>query len=120
MARPMRDGSLPFMLVLLISGITFGADKPLVLDVWPGTAPGENGEIGEEKFEDPSPNDKKPIKRLANVTKPTLTVYRPAKDKDTGASVVICPGGGYTILAWDLEGEEVAEWLNSIGVTGIL
>jgi acetyl esterase/lipase len=91
-----------------------------VLDVWPGRVPGENGEIGEEKFQDPDPNDKKPIKRLANVTKPTLTVYRPAKEKDNGASVVICPGGGYFILAWDLEGEEVAEWLNSIGVTGIL
>ena len=33
---------------------------------------------------------------------------------------MICPGGGYTILAWDLEGEEVAAWLNSIGVTGIV
>jgi len=103
-----------------ISGIARSADQPPVLDVWPGKAPGENGEIGEEKFQDPDPKDGKPIKRLANVTKPTLTVYRPAKDGDTGASVVICPGGGYTILAWDLEGEEVAAWLNSIGVTGIL
>jgi acetyl esterase/lipase len=76
--------------------------------------------MGEEKFQDPNPDDKKQIKRLANVTKPTLTVYRPAKEKDNGTSVVICPGGGYSILAWDLEGEEVAEWLNSIGVTGIL
>src|SRR5262249_54892297 len=53
-------------------------------------------------------------------SKPTLTIFRPAKEKDTGASVVICPGGGYHILAWDLEGEEVAGWLNSIGVTGIV
>ena len=42
------------------------------------------------------------------------------QEKDTGAAVVICPGGGYNILAYDLEGTEVAEWLNSIGVTGIV
>ena len=96
------------------------AEKPLVLDVWPGKAPGETGAIGEEKFLEPNAKDKKPIKRLTNVTKPTLTVFRPDKAKDTGAAVVIAPGGGYSILAWDLEGEEVAAWLNSVGVTGIV
>jgi len=57
---------------------------------------------------------------LTNVTKPTLTIYRPAKEKDTGTAVLICPGGGYWDLYWQLEGEEVAAWLNSIGVTGII
>jgi acetyl esterase/lipase len=95
-------------------------DKPLVLNVWPGKVPGEKGDIGEEKLLEPKPNEKPGVKRVTNVSKPTLTVYRPAKDKDTGAAVVICPGGGYNILAWDLEGEEVAAWLNSIGVTGII
>jgi acetyl esterase/lipase len=47
-------------------------------------------------------------------------MYFPPKEKDTGAAVVICPGGGYNVLAMDLEGEEVAAWLNSIGVTGIV
>src|SRR5262249_40595633 len=51
---------------------------------------------------------------------PTLTVYRPASDRNTGAAVLIAPGGGYNILAFDLEGEEVARWLNSLGVTGIV
>ena len=49
-----------------------------------------------------------------------MTVFKPAKDSATGAAVVIAPGGGYSILAWDLEGEEVAQWLNKIGVTGIV
>ncbi|WP_165067935.1 alpha/beta hydrolase [Paludisphaera rhizosphaerae] len=88
-----------------------------VLDVWPGPAPGEVGKIEEEKFMDPPTS---PVKRLGNVSHPTLTVYRPAPEKDTGAAVVICPGGGYYILAMDLEGDEVAAWLNSIGVTGIV
>ena len=62
----------------------------------------------------------KPTKWLTNVTKPTLTVYRPAKDKDTGTAMLICPGGGYHNLGWDVEGEEIAEWLNSLGMTGII
>jgi acetyl esterase/lipase len=93
------------------------------IPLWPAEAPGEKGAIGEEKdTSGPKSNlvQGKPLIRLGNVSKPTLTVYRPAKDKDTGASVIICPGGGYNILAYDLEGSEVCEWLNSIGVTGVL
>ena len=62
----------------------------------------------------------KPVIRLGNVSRPSITLMRPAKEKDTGASVVIFPGGGYHILAWDLEGTEVAEWLNSIGVSAAI
>lgn len=94
-------------------------DPAATIDVWPGQAPGETGKIGEEGFEPDKPGSK-PVKRLGKVSKPTLTVFKPAKDKDTGAAVVICPGGGYSILAWDLEGLEVAHWLNSVGVTGIV
>ncbi len=57
--------------------------------------------------------------RLGNVTKPELTLYRPVKNS-TGAAVLVFPGGGYNILAMDLEGTEVCEWLQSIGVTGVL
>ena len=48
------------------------------------------------------------------------TVFRPAPEKNTGAAMVICPGGGYWNLAWDLEGTEVAAWLNSVGMTGVV
>ena len=95
------------------------ASEPLTLSVWPDKVPGEKGDIGEEKLQPPR-DEAKPVERLTNVTKPTITVYRPAKEKDTQAAVLICPGGGYNILAWDLEGTEVADWLNSIGVTGIV
>jgi acetyl esterase/lipase len=114
---PSRLGAL---LALALLPLPAAADqKPLVLPLWPGTAPGETGNVGEEKYQDPRPNEK-PVKRLANVSKPSIAVFRPAKEKDTGAAVVIAPGGGYNILAWDLEGEEVAAWLNSLGVTGIV
>jgi acetyl esterase/lipase len=57
---------------------------------------------------------------VTNVTRPTVTICRPAKGQDTGTAVLICPGGGYWNLYWQLEGEEVAAWLNSLGVTGII
>jgi acetyl esterase/lipase len=57
---------------------------------------------------------------ITNVTKPTLTIYRPSPQLDTGTSMLICPGGGYWNLYWELEGEEVAKWLASRGMTGII
>lgn len=63
----------------------------------------------------------RPVIRLGDVATPTITVMKPAADApQSRTAVVICPGGGHRILAWDLEGTEVAEWLNSIGVTAIL
>ena len=93
--------------------------KALTLDVWPGKAPGETCKIGPEKVL-PDQKGQRKVKRLTDISKPTITIYRPAKDKDTGAAVLIAPGGGYAILAWDLEGTEVAQWLNSIGITGVV
>jgi acetyl esterase/lipase len=96
------------------------ADEPLVLDVWPGKVPGDYGAIAAERFRAPWSEASKGTKWLTNVTKPTITVFRPAEGKNNGAAMLICPGGGYWNLAWDLEGEEVAAWLNSIGMTGIV
>ena len=108
------------LLVSLLSSIASAAD-PIAL--WPKGAPGEKGDIGEEK-DTTDPNGQliagKRVIRLGNVSNPTITVYSPAKEKNTGAAVLVFPGGGYSILALDLEGTEVCDWLNSIGVTGIL
>ncbi len=92
------------------------------MSLWPKGAPGEKGDIGAESDMTKPGEDKdgKRVIRLGNVTNPTLTVYKPAAGKDTGAAVVVFPGGGYHILAMDLEGTELCEWFNSIGVTGIL
>ena len=61
-----------------------------------------------------------PTRMITDVSKPTLTVYRADPKTNTGIAMLICPGGGYWDLYWQLEGEEVAEWLNSIGITGII
>jgi acetyl esterase/lipase len=103
-----------------------GADHPLVIEIWPGRVPDETGNIGAERTRMSPQLDRKqvevtePTRMITDVTKPTLTIYRPAKDKETGTAMIICPGGGYWNLYWQLEGEEVAAWLNSIGVTGII
>jgi acetyl esterase/lipase len=96
------------------------AEEPLVLPVWPGAVPGDYGKIGPERVRAPSESPTKDAKWITGVTKPTITVFRPAKEKNTGAAMVVCPGGGYWNLAWDLEGEEVAAWLNSVGITGVV
>ncbi len=94
------------------------AQEPIRL--WPGVAPGDTNNMPEE-HDSSKPGQGlvagKPVIRTANVSQPSLTIFRPASEKNTGAMVVVCPGGAYNILAWDLEGTEVAEWLNSIGVT---
>lgn len=99
------------------------ASDPKPTPLWPGPVPGEHGGLPAETSA-PGPDPKgiagRPIEIISNVSVPTLTVYKPEKSKDTGAAVVVCPGGGYYILAWDLEGTEVCDWLNSIGVTGVL
>jgi acetyl esterase/lipase len=88
------------------------------LDIWPGKVPGEVGSVGEEKAKTATqPDGTTVIASLTNVSKPTLTICRPEPAKNTGVAVLVFPGGGYNFLSWDHEGEKVAHWLNSIGVT---
>ena len=93
------------------------------MNVWPGKPPGNEPEL-EAEADTTTPDAGKVagqrVIRLGNVSTPTITIYQPPADRATGTSVIVCPGGGHHILAMDLEGTEVAEWLNSIGVTAIL
>ncbi len=118
----MRSLFATTLALIAVAAGSFAA-PPTPLPLWPKEVPGEKGPIGEEK-DTTGPKGGlvagKSVIRLGNVSQPSITVYRPAKEKDTGAAVIICPGGGYSILAYDLEGTEVCEWLNSIGVTGVL
>lgn len=110
-------------LAWLFDGSLHAAESSKVIELWAGAAPGDKGDIGEE-HDTTKPADNqvagKSVVRLGDISKPTLTLYRPAPEKDTGVAVMVCPGGGYNILAMDLEGTEVCDWLNSIGVTGVL
>ena len=100
--------------------------KPPVVELWPGKVPGDIGIAAEEKYIDIKVNGKsyevagKPVKWLTNVTRPSITVCLAPKETNTGTAMIVCPGGGYHNLEWDCEGEEVAAWLNSIGINGII
>jgi acetyl esterase/lipase len=104
---------------LLLLAVPLAAQTPSEpISLWPAGAPHEAGDIGQEYEQPLKPGDN--TIRLTNVTRPTLTVFEPAAAKRNGACVVIFPGGGYNILAWNKEGTEVAEWLNGLGVTAVL
>jgi acetyl esterase/lipase len=102
---------------LLSSVFLLSATCAEEMKLWPREVPGD----ASFKAPAPNPNAKPPkddgTQRIALVTEPTLTLFRAPADKPNGAAVLVCPGGGYNILAWDKEGTEIAEWLNSIGVT---
>jgi acetyl esterase/lipase len=90
---------------LLLAGMTIVCGRALAADsksalLWPSGAPGAHGD--------------------APADKPTLTIWLPEESKATGTAVVICPGGGYTHLAMDHEGKQIAQWLNTLGVAGIV
>jgi acetyl esterase/lipase len=108
------------LLVGLLTTIPAIASEPIVVDLWPGKTPGDVGIKGQETSRIHQSPLVGPTKLITNVTKPTLTIYQPPKEKNTGTAMIICPGGGYWDLYWELEGEEVAAWLNSKGMTGII
>ncbi len=116
-----------FLMLILAAGlcaaVASAAPPSSPIPLWPGGAPGEQPGPGDEK------DTTKPtsplvagqrVARVGGITNPTIQVFSPSKEKNTGAAVVVFPGGGYSILALDLEGTEVCEWLNTIGVTGVL
>ncbi len=101
--NPHRRNALVCLIVLLVAVPTVlatGGGSPRVELLWPDGAPGAKG--------------------TAEGDKPSLTIYLPAKEKATGAAVVIFPGGGYGHLAMDHEGHQIAQWLNSLGIAGFI
>jgi acetyl esterase/lipase len=121
---------IPLLLVLACVSARLFAQEPAwqpapghtALNVWPRGAPGAQPNPAPEIDTTTAKENLiagKPIIRLGNVSAPTLTLY-PPHGKNTGAAVVVFPGGGYRILAIDLEGTEVCDWLNSAGITCVL
>lgn len=99
-----------FTLVLSMTSHSLFAQK--IMKLWTDEIPFSTGVIGEEEITDQG--------HVRNIQDPTITVYLPEKEKATGAAVVICPGGGYWILAIKHEGHDIAKWFNEIGVAGIV
>ena len=103
----------PLALLALISLQTV-ATAATVYPLWDGTPP--NHQASDLKEETVESN----IIRISKVQDPSIEVYLPAQRNANGQAVVICPGGGYGILAYDWEGTEIAKWFNSQGIAGIV
>jgi acetyl esterase/lipase len=111
-----------FLGMIFFAAASVSAQQTTVL-LWPNGNPEPSKVVGPEI--DPSKDTErmvsgKPTTRITNVSKPNLVVYSPPAGKNTGAAALVLPGGSYTRLAYEHEGSEVCEWLNSIGMTGIL
>lgn len=95
-----------------------GQEEPVVL--FPNGAPGEHSARVEDADSEGAKVGGETVLRITNVSEPVITVFPASDEVASGAAVVVCPGGGYNILAYDLEGTEVCEWLNNLGITAVL
>src|SRR3984893_424830 len=125
----MRKDLLSVVVVAVLSISVFAqrsawepAAGHITMNIWPHGTPGAQP-VPAPEVDSTTTKDKlvagKPVIRLGNVSVPTLPLYSP-KGNNTGAAVVVFPGGAYRILAIDLEGTEVCDWLSSVGVTCVL
>jgi len=117
-----RHTNMLTALGLLLITTLATAQQP-VLPLWPHGAPepplNASAEVDVTKPTDAPINGHATV-RLTNVSTPTMTVYQPASDKNTGTAALVFPGGGYARLAWTGEGTDVCEWLTNVGITCLL
>jgi acetyl esterase/lipase len=114
-----RKNALALALALATAAPAFS--QSVTMPLWPGTPPGApNVAAGQQERDTTTSTDNmiagKRVARIGFVSKPTLAFYPAPAARNTGAVVVVFPGGAYQILAYDLEGTEVCDWLNGIGV----
>jgi acetyl esterase/lipase len=112
--KPMRK---LFIVILVLIPISTFSQKKYVMYLWPGNVPGEQKE---KQLPVIDTTRKDNVLRFSEVTNPSIEIFLPDESVRNGASVVVCPGGGYNILAYDKEGTEIAEWLNKNGITAFV
>ena len=111
----MRFSLLAILLITTLPEVAFSQE---VINLWPDNA--VPNAISRARIQEKSETDANGILRISNVSVPTITAYLPTKAKMTGAAVMICPGGGYGILAASHEGSDIAQWFNEMGVAAFV
>lgn len=101
--------TISLIISLCITTLLF-AQKPIEIPLWPNGAPNSNSMAGEQENLEEG--------RVANVTHPSITVYRPSQPN--GTAIIMCPGGGYARLAMNHEGHDMASWFTTQGITYIV
>ena len=98
--------------LVLCNTVSKAQHAPFEVALWPSTPPGNSGLTGPETIDEHG--------FVHNVTLPSLLVYPAAQEKNTGMAVLIAPGGGYSFLAINHEGKDIAQWLAENGITGVV
>ncbi|HEY2572524.1 MAG TPA: alpha/beta hydrolase [Verrucomicrobiaceae bacterium] len=106
-------------ILCLSSSFAFALDPAQTIKVWPEGVPGPINDTGPERILPVAPGTKQ-VMRVEGVTDPTLLYYPAPKEKACGTAIVICPGGGFSKVVPDLEGSEVAENVNALGVSAFV
>jgi acetyl esterase/lipase len=104
------------MFAVAVCACAFSAEPPEIL-LWANVAPGSEGMVSKEKVEISGAGKER---RVSDVVNPTIAVYLPPKDMATGAAVIVAPGGAHRFHTFDNEGHNVAKWLASVGVVGVV
>lgn len=91
-----------------------------IVRLFPEGAPGETVRMAEKISKEGNRVAGEIVCRVTNVSDPTIAIYQPSEELASGSAMIVCPGGGYDILAYDLEGDEVCLWLNELGITAVL
>lgn len=93
------------------------AQQNEIIHLWPGDVPGEDSAKHPSRI---YPDTRGNVVRITDINDPLVTVFVPKGKRNTGAAVIVCPGGGNKYLALNMEGDEVAEWLNGLGITAFV
>lgn len=102
--------------LILVTAANLSAGEPAEIPLWPAGAPGSEGKTEKEVIEKSASGERK----VWSIHQPSLTPYLPAKDKATGAAVIIAPGGAHRFLCVDHEGYNVAQWLSERGIAAFV
>lgn len=105
---------IPFLIVQVLITNTLIFGQNMILPLWTSDIPNF------QKSDEIETADTTTAVLITNVQTPDIAVFLPSKGNATGQAVVICPGGGYRFLAYDKEGTDIAKWLNSKGIAGIV
>ena len=104
---------ITFLFIFILSQVS-SAQQKVMIKLWPDTVPGETDAKHAPVVTD---NTSGNVTRITDITDPAMIVFPAKSGNNNGAGVVVCPGGGYSILAIDKEGYEIAAWLNKLGFT---
>lgn len=113
-------GRVILLLLCMIHIFSPSMSQEQTIKLFPEGIPGETTPMEEKESREGNRVAKETVLRITDVSEPTITIYEAPEELASGSAIVVCPGGGYNLLAYDLEGDEVCLWLNELGITAIL